>query len=158
MRRAADFPNEPETIGELMKVDEMTEAAKPAAEASGVEAINRLERAAMAYERLGKLTRDDEKTRQLRKDTIAEVALARIAVMLQFATPPAPATVEMREALEFYANTDNWVDTPSWDGDPSCITPKAIPVNRREAGSPCDCGDKARAALAAPATDASEGR
>lgn len=43
-------------------------------------AVDRLERAAMAYERLGKLTRDDEKTRQIRKDTIAELSGARTEV------------------------------------------------------------------------------
>lgn len=40
-------------------------------------AMNRLETAAMAYERLGKLARDDEKTRQIRKDTMAELTAAR---------------------------------------------------------------------------------
>jgi len=66
---------------------------------------------------------------------------------LDSARPPAPA-VEVREALEFYANPDNWINTPSWDGDPECITPKAIPVTRED-GRPCDCGDTARKALAA---------
>lgn len=56
----------------------------------------------------------------------------------------------LRSALQFYANEANWIDTPSWDGDPECITPKAIPVNRSDdGGSPCDCGDRARAALEA---------
>jgi hypothetical protein len=53
-------------------------------------------------------------------------------------------------ALMFYADTKNWVDTPSWDGDPSCFTPKAIPVvSDPDGGRPCDCGDIARAALSA---------
>lgn len=34
----------------------------------------------MAYERLGKMTRDDEKTRTIRKETMAELAAARAAV------------------------------------------------------------------------------
>lgn len=56
----------------------------------------------------------------------------------------------MVDALKFYADPENWIDTPSWDGDPSCITPKAIPVTKEQDGSrPCDCGDVARAALAA---------
>lgn len=46
-----------------------------------IAAVDRLERAAMAYERLGKLTRDDEKTRQIRKDTMAELAAARATLM-----------------------------------------------------------------------------
>lgn len=53
----------------------------------------------------------------------------------------------LREALEFYANPKNWQDTPPWDGDPDCITPAAIPVDHSQEGSPCDCGDRARAAL-----------
>lgn len=52
----------------------------------------------------------------------------------------------MRKALEFYANPNNWVDTPSWDGDPSCITPKGVPVVDTMTGE-CDCGETARAAL-----------
>ncbi|TIU88841.1 MAG: hypothetical protein E5W06_00300 [Mesorhizobium sp.] len=52
------------------------------------------------------------------------------------------------KALKFYADPENWIDTPSWDGDPTCFTPKAIPVTKEEDGSrPCDCGDVARAAL-----------
>lgn len=56
---------------------------------------------------------------------------------------------QLRAALEYYANPRNWIDSPSWDGDPGCFTPKAIPVIREVDGSsPCDCGDTARAALA----------
>lgn len=52
------------------------------------------------------------------------------------------------KALCYYANPENWIDTPPWDGDPDCITPKAIPIIRGgDDGSPCDCGDAARAAL-----------
>lgn len=65
-----------------------------------------------------------------------------------YAAPPA-ASVAVK-ALEFYADPKNWVDTPSWDGDPECITPKAIPVTDDGDGArPCDCGDTARAALSA---------
>lgn len=39
--------------------------------------LNRMEQAAMAYERLGKLTRDDEKTRKLRKEVTIELTAAR---------------------------------------------------------------------------------
>jgi hypothetical protein len=62
---------------------------------------------------------------------------------------PGP-TDEAVEALRYYANPDNWRDTPSWDGDPSCITPKAIPVTTDpdDGSEQCDCGDIARAALA----------
>jgi hypothetical protein len=41
--------------------------------------LDRLEQAAMAYERLGKITRDDAKTRALRKAAITELARARLA-------------------------------------------------------------------------------
>lgn len=39
--------------------------------------LNRYELAAMAYERLGKMNRDDEKTRRMRKEAIAELAAVR---------------------------------------------------------------------------------
>lgn len=45
------------------------------------ERLDRFERAAMAYERLGKLTKDDEKTREIRKAAIAELADARRALL-----------------------------------------------------------------------------
>ncbi|RWE37449.1 hypothetical protein [Mesorhizobium sp.] len=62
---------------------------------------------------------------------------------------PVAITDEMVKALKFYANPENWIDTPSWDCDPTCFTPKAIPVTKQEDGcQPCDCGDVARAALA----------
>lgn len=38
----------------------------------------------MAYERLGKLTRDDEKTRNMRKEIISELAAARSAIVEHF--------------------------------------------------------------------------
>lgn len=41
------------------------------------ELLDRFERAAMAYERLGKITRDDEKSRAMRKDVIRELADVR---------------------------------------------------------------------------------
>jgi len=62
-------------------------------------------------------------------------------------TPAVAEAGRLREALAFYADPANWRDTPSWDGDPDCITPKAIPVDHTQEGSPCDCGDRARAAL-----------
>lgn len=39
--------------------------------------LDRYERASMAYERMGKATRDDAKTREMRKAAIAELAEAR---------------------------------------------------------------------------------
>ncbi|RWX70448.1 hypothetical protein EN780_03370 [Mesorhizobium sp. M4B.F.Ca.ET.089.01.1.1] len=64
----------------------------------------------------------------------------------------------MVKALKFYADAENWIDTPSWDGDPTCVTPKAIPVTKEEDGSRlCDCGDVARAALASLNEAASAG-
>lgn len=60
-------------------------------------ALDRLERAAMAYERLGKLTRDDDKTRQIRKSTIAELADARRAILCGIA---AARPIIVAEALE----------------------------------------------------------
>ena len=49
-----------------------------------IAAIDRFERAAMAYERLGKMTRDDEKTRAIRQNTMAELAQARVALIAMF--------------------------------------------------------------------------
>lgn len=49
-----------------------------------VAGLDRVERAAMAYERLGNLTRDDEKTRDIRKDAVAELAEARVALCILF--------------------------------------------------------------------------
>lgn len=63
-----------------------------------VDALDRFERAAMAYERLGKLTKDDEKTREIRKAAIAELADARRAV-LEASRPAQPAV----KKLEWYA-------------------------------------------------------
>jgi hypothetical protein len=54
----------------------------------------------------------------------------------------------LREALEFYAEPANW-RAVEWGDDQE--TPWAIPV-LGEAGSPCDCGDTARAALSDPAS------
>ena len=53
----------------------------------------------------------------------------------------------LREALEFYADPENWIDTPAWDGDPEVFTPKAIPVRREDGTFHCDCGDTALSAL-----------
>jgi hypothetical protein len=85
------------------------------------------------------------------RSTVASVRVRRSGASSSFVevaeVPVSDAgAVAMREALEFYANPDNWIDTPSWDGDPSCITPKAIPVTSED-GRPCDCGDRARSAL-----------
>lgn len=43
--------------------------------------IDRLERAAMAYERLGKIKKDDEKSRSIRKDAISELSYARVEIV-----------------------------------------------------------------------------
>jgi hypothetical protein len=77
------------------------------------------------------------------------VVPALVAARAALARPAPKPAVDVGEALRFYANPDNWIDTPSWDGDPSCLTPKAIPVDRSQDGSPCDCGDIARKALLA---------
>lgn len=64
--------------------------------------IDRLERAAMAYERMGKLTRDDQRTREMRKEAMAELAEARRALIatLEAAKPPPPEPAgDVREAL-----------------------------------------------------------
>lgn len=52
------------------------------------------------------------------------------------------------DACRFYANEKNWIDSPSWDGDPDCFTPKAVPISPEETQH-CDCGDVARLALSA---------
>jgi hypothetical protein len=77
---------------------------------------------------------------------------AAIAKAQSMFTAPAPAVDVVRElvdALRWYADPSNWIDTPSWDGDPDCTSQKAIPVTQQEGATICDCGDKARAALAA---------
>lgn len=76
---------------------------------------------------------DDQRAHRETTERELQIALARAE--------------RLEGALSFYANPDNWRDTPSWDGDPDCITPKAIPVDHAQDGSPCDCGDIARAAL-----------
>ncbi len=81
-----------------------------------------------------------EATQYVRADLVAALELERDAALAR--------AERLEVALSFYANPDNWRDTPSWDGDPDCITPKAIPVDHAQDGSPCDCGDIARAALA----------
>lgn len=64
------------------------------------------------------------------------------------ATPMPSQEDRLREALRFYADPANWIDTPPWEGDPEMVTPKAIPVlDDGEGSRPCDCGDTARAAL-----------
>ncbi len=54
------------------------------------------------------------------------------------------------DGLRFYADEKNWIDTPSWDGDPDCITPNGIPMQSQGQDDPpiCDCGDTARQVLA----------
>lgn len=58
---------------------------------------------------------------------------------------------EIKQALQFYADQKNYIDTPSWDGDPTCITPSAIPMIRGasedDPAPRCDCGDTANAAM-----------
>lgn len=65
---------------------------------------------------------------------------------------------EANKALDFYADPKNWIDTPSWDGDTSCITEKAIPVTMQEGSQICDCGDVARRALTAALAQKEEAR
>ncbi|QRE77357.1 hypothetical protein [Methylobacterium aquaticum] len=88
-------------------------------------------------------------------DTVyAKIVAARTALLSHISTAGrgegAGASAVMRKALEFYADPKNWIDTPSWDGDPGCITPLAIPIrDEGHGGTPCDCGDTARIALSA---------
>lgn len=67
-----------------------------------VSMVDRLERAAMAYERLGKTTRDDQKTRTLRRDAMAELAAARMALLVDIApvAPEAVAAEKLARELE----------------------------------------------------------
>lgn len=58
-------------------------------------AMDRFERACMAYERLGSMKKDDEKTRQIRKDAIAEYADARRALCEAAFTNPSDETKEL---------------------------------------------------------------
>lgn len=70
-----------------------------------VEALNRFERAAMAYERLGKMTRDDEKTRAIRKDAIAELAQSRAALAAAIGTGGQAVAVK---PLEWTVSNGDW--------------------------------------------------
>lgn len=94
-------------------------------------------------------------------DSHPEIVVATRALVLALsrASNPPPDTAVAGEAerllaiatdaLGFYANKKNWIDTPPWDGDPEVLTPKAIPVGSDDDGArPCDCGDRARSALA----------
>ena len=45
------------------------------------------------------------------------------------------------------------MDTPPWDRDPEVFTPTAIPGKKEDDNFVCDCGDIARAALAANSVD-----
>ena len=57
---------------------------------------------------------------------------------------PASEVERLRAALQFYANSANWIDA-EWDD--GCNTPNAIPAVNQEGAWVCDCGDIARAAL-----------
>jgi hypothetical protein len=50
-------------------------------------AADRFERACMAYERLGNMKKDDEKTRQIRKDAIAEYGESRRNLLYAMRSP-----------------------------------------------------------------------
>ena len=61
---------------------------------------------------------------------------------------PAASLERIDYALAYYADTKNYVDTGSWDGDPTCITPSAIPMVLVTGGlARPDRGDIAREAL-----------
>ena len=45
------------------------------------ELLDELELAAMAYERLGKLKRDDEKTRKMRIEAISNLSASRVKII-----------------------------------------------------------------------------
>jgi len=78
---------------------------------------------------------------------------ANVGTMLERTLSAENEAEVLRQAVEFYANPKNYIDSPSWDGDPGCFTPAAIPVTDDGDGSrPCDCGDTARAALKALTT------
>jgi hypothetical protein len=71
----------------------------------------------------------------------AEVAL------LSGPSSPVASRADMEAALKFYADPANYINSPSWDGDPECFTQNCIPVAKQEGSAICDCGDVARAAL-----------
>lgn len=79
--------------------------------------------------------------------TIAQMDAASGKTSAAVVAAIAGERAKFREALTFYADPVNWINSPSWDGDPECISEKAIPVTMED-GRPCDCGDRARAALA----------
>lgn len=63
------------------------DAWKKPVEPSLSAAADRFELACMAYARLGNLKRDDEKTRQIRKETLAEYGAARQALFYAMRSP-----------------------------------------------------------------------
>lgn len=88
------------------------------------------------------------KLKKLRSDLRAMIA-ASPAPPVPVASPEPAVTLILTEALKFYSDPSNYLDTPSWDGDAECYTPSAIPVTRQEGSAICDCGNIARAAIAA---------
>lgn len=60
--------------------------------------IDRLERAAAAYERLGKVSKDTEKTRGFRMVAMAELTAARVALLNSAIITDAKVEAAAREA------------------------------------------------------------
>lgn len=89
------------------RVDELRASTAPA---SAIAAVDRLERAAMAYERLGKVTRDDEKSRQMRKDAMAELAAARTAILAALSQPEAAQAGEAIKGGAAYDAYMQWAN------------------------------------------------
>lgn len=75
-------------------------------------------------------------------------ANARLIAMAPAIARRVIAAEKLVEALRWYSDECNYIDTPSWDGNPEVYTAKAIPVDTYDGAQYCDQGDRARAALA----------
>jgi len=74
-------------------------------------ALDKFEQAAMAYERLGKIKRDDEKSRDMRKQIIADLADARSTILALFQRPAA----QSQEPVAYqYQYSDPRTGQPIW--------------------------------------------
>lgn len=158
LREIADSPNsEPDKIRIMIRAAEAHDARSASVIALQDERIASLERErdearewASGWQRIAETTCTVLGLDLIDPDKIVEAVRGKFEAAEARADALSVQVVRKDAALNFYADPDNWIGTPSWDGDPGCFTPKAIPVTRDE-GRPCDCGDRARAALTDPA-------
>jgi hypothetical protein len=105
--------------------------------------------------------REQERCHRLLADAgiknIGTVSQGIERLVARLSAVPAADVERMREALEFYADDENWEAFTDEDGNE---IHNAVPMaSQDEEGGEvfyCDCGDTARAALASPASGAAE--